>query len=51
MQLFYSRLLTARRQGFGLLGVRADNLRDAHDPPRDLLGAILNKDRPAGFAP
>jgi hypothetical protein len=41
MKLFYSRLLTARRQGCGLLGVRADNLRDEDNPPRDLLGAIV----------
>jgi hypothetical protein len=40
MHLFYSRLLTARRQGLGLLGVNAKDLQDEANPPHDLLDAI-----------
>jgi len=38
--LFCSQLLTARRQGLGLLGVNAKDLQDDANPPHDLLDAI-----------
>ncbi|MBA3834111.1 MAG: hypothetical protein H0X34_19920 [Chthoniobacterales bacterium] len=40
MHLFYSRLLTAKQQGFGLLGVSAKDVTDKANPPRSLLEAI-----------
>ena len=40
MHLLYSRLLTARLQGVGLLGVNVRTLQNEANPPRDLLDAI-----------